>query len=120
MSKIKRAISMSVLPGQPTDGSGRVCVHLFVRDPSGPITEPNVLYLADEPDEHGNRLRARPERGRLACDRNRRVTQVVRNGATVVTMRTDDYRAVTCPRCIASADYAAADDLLKSLTGENT
>ena len=40
----RRIINVSVLPGEPTDGSGRVCIHLFVQNPHGPFVEPHVLH----------------------------------------------------------------------------
>ncbi len=52
-------------------------------------------------------------RGRLACDPKRNVAPVVRKGVTTVTMRTEDPRAVTCPRCMASSDYLKAMEILQ-------
>lgn len=104
----KRVIQMNVLHGEPKDGSGRVCIHLFVQDAAGPFVEPHVLHPAL--DEAGQPIKqqviARPTRGRLACDARRGVAPVTRGGVTTVTPRTDDPRAVTCPRCIASRFYA--------------
>lgn len=92
---------MKVLPGEPVDGSGRVCIHLFVRDERGSITEPHVLSINES-----KQLVSGPTRGRLACDPKKTVESVTRAGVTTVTMRTDDARAVTCPKCVASKDYA--------------
>lgn len=97
----KRIITMNVLPGEPIDGSGRVCIHLFVRDERGPFTEPHVLHPGRE---NPKELEAKPTRGRLACDRMRRVAPVRRGNVTIVTPRTDDPRAVTCPKCLASEE----------------
>lgn len=105
----KRIVSISVLPGEPTDGKGRVCIHLFVPDPHGPFTEPSVMRQeAPNPEQGDNGLRVGPVRGRLACDSKmvRKVAPVERNGVTSVTMRTDDPRAVTCPKCKATQVYA--------------
>lgn len=91
---------MSVLPGEPLDGSGRICIHLFVRDVAGSYTEPHVLHqktVGGKPVP--GELVARPTRGRLACDRRR----VPARGPQVIA-RTDDPRAVTCPRCLASPE----------------
>lgn len=108
MRKQKRVVSMSVLPGQPLDGSGRVCIHLFVQDERGPFVEPHALHPTV--DENGELVRqqvvARPTRGRLACDPKRDPSPVTRNGVTIVTSRTDDPNAVTCPKCLASECYA--------------
>ncbi len=50
---------------------------------------------------------AKLTRGRLACDSKRTVAPTTHSGVTTVTSRTDDPRAATCPRCLASKDYAA-------------
>lgn len=107
----KRIINMGVLPGQPTDGTGQMCIHLFVRDPNGSFTEPHVLH-----QEAGKPMKAIPTRGRLACNRRKLVTQVKRNNVTTVVMRSDDPRAVTCPRCAATSEFA---DLMKRLEAGN-
>lgn len=102
-----RRVNVRVLPGQPTDGSGRVCIHLFVQDKRGPFVEPHVLH--PKLDEQGNvvkgQLVAKPTRGRLACDPKKSAVPITRGGVTSVTMRTDDWNAVTCPGCIASPEY---------------
>lgn len=104
----KRVVNVRVLPGEPTDGSGRVCIHLFVRDAAGPFVEPHVLDTVE------GRIVAGPARGRLACDRRRRPDdRPDRDGVMTVTHRTDDPRAVTCPRCMAAPEYAAIMAILK-------
>lgn len=106
----RRIVSVSVVPGQPTDGSGRVCIHLLVRDERGPIVEPHALH--PKVDELGNvvkaELVARPTRMRLACDGRRRVAPVTRGKVTTVTHRTEEPTAVTCPKCKATTEYANA------------
>ena len=98
---------LNVVPGEPLDGTGRVCIHLFVRDDRGVIVEPHVLHPAVEDGKVvKQKYVAKPTRGRLACDLNRKVAPVVKNGKTVITPRSDDPRAVTCPKCIESAEYA--------------
>jgi hypothetical protein len=105
---------MSVLPGEPLDGSGRVCIHLFVQDPNGPFIEPHVLHPVVKNGEIvKQQLEAKPTRGRLACDAKRGVAPKVRNGITTITSRTDDPRAVTCPKCKESAQYVKAMELTK-------
>ena len=98
----KRIISVGVLPGEPTDGSGIVCIHLFVQDDKGPFTEPHVLQPGPSKDQ---KVVAKRIRGRLACDPKKLVAPTTRGGITKVTMRTDDPRAVTCPKCKNSPDY---------------
>lgn len=115
MKKRRPVVQVSVLPGQDPDvvraGGGRVCIHLFVPDPRGKITEQSVTCTAEQPGG-GKRLSVAPARGRIACDRNMRVAPVKRRGAVAVTMRTIEPGAVTCPKCIASEDYARITDLL--------
>ena len=102
-----RTIRMSVIKGEPVDGTGRICIHLFVQDEHGSFTEPHVLHPSlDENDTPiKQKVEARPTRGRLACDPERNPAPVTRGGVTTITSRTDDPQAVTCPACIASKDY---------------
>lgn len=106
--RTKRIVNIKVLPGEPLDGTGQVCIHLFVRDNNGPFTEPHVLNVNES-----KQLVSGPARGRLACDPNRTVKSVTHGGITTVTMRTDDARAVTCPKCKMSRDYAEMMELVK-------
>lgn len=103
---LKHIVMQRVLPGQPTDGTGRVCIHLFVQDEHGPFVEPNVLHPVFK-DEIlvKQQVMAKPTRGRLACDPKRTVAPVARGNITTVTHRTDDPRAATCPSCLASSFY---------------
>ena len=104
----KRIVQMNVLPGEPLDGSGRVCIHLFVQDVRGPFVEPHVLHPVMRDGEAVNgQLEARPTRGRLACDPKRKVVPVTRNGVTTVTLRSDRPETVTCPKCMVSKEYIA-------------
>jgi len=98
---MRRFICLKVLSGERLDGTGRVCIHLFVQDEGGSFTEPHVLH----PD--GKRVSAKPTRGRLACDSSRNVAPVTHGSTTTITMRTDDPQAVTCLKCLASEDYAS-------------
>lgn len=109
---MKRVINLRCLPGEPLDGSGRVCIHLFVQDERGPFTEPHALHLVNK------QMEAKPTRGRLACDPKRLVAPTTKNGVTTVTPRTDDPRAVTCPKCKVSTDYAAAMELIAAAEGK--
>ena len=103
----KRVVGMNVLPGEPLDGSGRVCIHLFVHDECGPFVEPHALHPVFKDGEVvKQQLVAKPTRGRLACNQKRTVAPVTRDGVTTITPRTDDPRAVTCLRCCSSAEYA--------------
>lgn len=106
---IRRIVHQRVLPGEPTDGSGRTCIHLLVRDPHGPSVEPNLLYpmVGDDGQLVKGKLEARPGRARLACDPGRRVTPITHNGITTVTHRTEEPEAVTCLKCKVSPEYLA-------------
>lgn len=109
----KRIVAVKTNPGEPLDGTGRVCIHLFVPDPRGPFVEPHALHPVIEDGEVvKGKVNAKPTRGRLACNPRRSAVPVTRNGVTSVTHRTDDPRAVTCDGCIASADYITAMGLL--------
>lgn len=111
MPRFKRKLHMEVLPGEPLDGTGRVCIHLFVQDPRGPFVEPHVLHETEP-----GKLTARPTRGRIACSAKiKGVAAVVRGGVTYVTHRTDDPRAVTCPKCLASRE---AQELLARIAAK--
>ena len=109
--RVKRIIEMKVLPGEPLDGSGRVCIHLFVPDEAGTFTEPHVLHPVYENGVRvKQRLEARETRGRLACDPKRDPspkTVTLRTGGSfiIITPRTDNPQAVNCPKCLASKDY---------------
>ena len=109
MSHRKRIVEVKVLPGEPLDGSGRECIHLFVQDERGPFVEPHALHpVIKDGVPVKQQVDARPTRGRLACDPKRSAAPVTSNGVTTVTARTDDLRAVTCPKCIASDRYRVA------------
>ena len=105
--KPKRIINISVLPGEPLDGRGRVCIHLFVCDPKGSFVEPSVMYpVLDENGKVKNgECECRPTHGRLACNPRRNPTPTTRGNVITVTPRSIDTRAVTCPKCIATEDY---------------
>lgn len=110
---MNRKLLMTVVPGQPKElveqGAAQICIHLFVPDEQGTFVESSVTCLDAE-----NRLSVKSTRGRLACDPKRTVAQVTKNGVTTVVMRTGDPRAVTCPKCKASAVYA---DMMSQIEG---
>lgn len=102
-------ISLSVLPGEPTDGSGKICVHLLVEDKKGLIAESMLHPVYGEDGQPiGQQLQLKPVKCRLACDPKRLVVPVVKNGITHITMRTDSPEAVTCPKCKQSNEYLTA------------
>ena len=104
----RRIIDLKVVPGDPTDGSGRVCIHLFVQDECGLFIEPHALRpVFEDGVQVKQKVEAKPTRGRLACDPKRDPKPVVRGNVITVTARTDDPSAVTCPKCKKSEDYKA-------------
>jgi len=104
----RRIINANVLKGEPLDGSGKVCIHFFVRDAAGSFVEPHVLHPSDRKGE----LVAVPTRGRLACDPRRSVVPTTKNGVITVTPRTEEAGSVTCRKCKATAEYKGAMKLL--------
>lgn len=113
----KRILNKKVLPGQPLDGTGKICIHLLVPDENGPFVQKHMLYLEEGKDENGQRTRQlinKPTRCRLACDPKRNAKPQTKNSITTITMHTDDTRAVTCPKCLASGDYSRLEALLKT------
>ena len=105
--KPSRIVNIRVLRGEPTDGTGKVCIHLFVKDDAGIFVEPHALhpvYKDGEPVKQ--QVEAKSTRGKLACDPKRDPAPVTRGGVTTITPRTDDPQAVTCPACMASVEYA--------------
>ena len=105
---VRKVVNMKVLPGEPLDGTGRVCIHLFVQDELGRFVEPHALHpVFEDGVQVKQKVDARPTRGRLACDPNRDPAPKTRGNITTVTPRTDDPQAVTCLKCRASEDYKA-------------
>lgn len=111
MNKLKKTptVCIRVLPGEPIDGSGRVCIHLFVQDARGRIVEPCVLHpvIGEDGQQVKQKLQSKPTRGRLACDLNKLVAPVVKDGVTHITMRTGAVEAVTCLKCKQSKEYVS-------------
>ncbi len=86
------------------DGSGRVCIHWFVRDEAGKITTPSsVTTTALGPIALGG------VRGRIACmPKLTSVLPTQSKGQINTCAHSDDVRAVTCPECRATDDYKIA------------
>lgn len=93
----KHIVGLKVLPGEPLNGTGKICIHLFIVS-----------------KETGGKGIFRTVNGHLACDPKRSIEPVKRNGITNVTIRTDDPRAATCPACIASPEYSRIIKLLET------
>lgn len=96
MKKQKQILDIKVLPGEATNGSGKICIHLFVRDTKGSFTEPGHLFRSVKTSE--------PTRGRIACNR-KLIPTSPHKGISSVLMRTDSPQAVTCLKCKATSEY---------------
>lgn len=110
----KRIIGLQVLPGQPTNSTGRLCIHLFVRDTNGSFTENSVLHVDTNVGNSTSKrkLIAKPTKGRIACQRTL-TPKNTKNGSML--LRSDDPRAVTCPRCVKSPDFQMLMTLIQSV-----
>lgn len=121
----KRTINIPILKGQPTDGSGIICIHLLVRDPNGPFTENKVYHQAPNQESNTRRkkLIRKPTKCRIACDPKKLVVPIIKNGVTFLTFRSEDPRATTCTKCKKSKDFEIAMNLLnkkKNITNQET
>jgi hypothetical protein len=95
---MKRIINLKGL----NDGTGRVCVHWFVEG-SGPI------HLTGHPQLRAVTKQGTNIVGHIACNPDQNsLNPVVRNGETLICSRSEDPRAVTCPKCKESADAVMA------------
>ena len=109
--KSRYRIAHRVVPGsspaEVDSGTAKVCIHLFVRDDAnGRFTESHVLEpLVENGEVVRGKVVGGPARGRLACDPQRDVRPISKSGVVTITMRTDDWRAVTCPKCQATDDF---------------
>lgn len=110
-------IETKLLPGEPLDGSGKVCIHLFVQDPDGLVVEPHaVLPVFENGAQVKQKTSCGPAHGRIACNpKIMNVQPVIRGNVTTLFHRTDDPRAVSCPKCKASKDYEAMIAKMKAL-----
>jgi len=91
------------------DGTGRVCIHWFVRDPQGKIKMPTGEAMSNlGPMQFGG------AQGRIACNPNQNtvVPQHV-GGNILLCCHSDDVRAVTCPDCQKTAEFIQQSDDLE-------
>ncbi len=106
-----RSIDVKVLPGEPTDGSGHVRIHWFVRSENGAaVTPAGTVKSSIGP------LKAGGVRGYLACQKGRAdIGSRVVGGMIAMTLHTDEVRAATCPECLATAEAKAMLTLLEGI-----
>lgn len=90
------------------DGTGRVCIHLFVHSATGPATTPAGV----------NGFKFEGARGYIACNPTQsKVTPLVRGNEHLLCTHSDDARAVSCPKCQETAEFRQQMDELNSLVG---
>lgn len=98
MLQARRTVEVKVLPG----GQRRVRIHYFVRDPEGPVRLPGK-----EQATPFGLVRLGYGVGRIACQPAREnILPRVEAGVMRVVPHSDDPRAVSCPECQATAQYA--------------
>lgn len=93
------------------DGSGRVCLHWIYEDKDGPIeTVDSVVQTSAGPKLLGAR------RWRMACCPQLTNIDPKREGVRIIPwQRSDDPRAVTCPRCMATDEFKARMEFLGTI-----
>lgn len=93
------------------DGSGRVCVHWFIRDEIGPIRTPGTAHMtALGPIPFGGVV------GRIACNPDQNTVTTQQNGMEFFPCcHSDDVRAATCPKCLETSEAKAMIERLKSI-----
>lgn len=90
------------------DGSGRVCIHMFVHSNSGPAKTPAGV----------NGFQFAGARGFIACNPTQsQVTPQVRGSEHLLCTHSDDARAVSCPKCKESPEFLEQMKQLNSLVG---
>ena len=94
------------------DGTGRVRIHWFCRDESGPIHTPGTSVLTMM-----GPLPLGGARGRIACqgELGSVMPRIGDDGQTHLVPHSDDVRAVTCPECRETAIFMAAAARLSEL-----
>jgi hypothetical protein len=100
-----RILNVKLVP----DGSGRAMIHWLQEDAAGPIkTTGHDVY------------KCMPAfRGRIACNpAQNTVNPQQRNGETLLCLHSNDARAVTCPKCMATPEYLDFEALLLRLEKE--
>jgi hypothetical protein len=100
---MKRVIAIKMLP----DGSGRVVIHWLIRG-EGPITTPRSEIRTPAGPRMGGGVT-----GKIACQPERKsALPEVKGGEILMFHYSDDCRAVTCPDCMATPEFARQMELL--------
>ena len=82
---------------QLKDGSGRLCIHYFVRADNG------AIQTAIDPGNKIPWLRG-GTKGYIACNPQQNAVLKQDGMETFVCLRTDDIRAATCPACLETKE----------------
>lgn len=109
MSKTPQ-VNLKLLPGEPTDGSGRVCIHYFHECADGLISFKGHAQLR-------RALKLSEEvRGTIACrPQQNSVQPQTRNGVVYICAYSSELEAVTCPECLASPLAKTQGELVEAL-----
>ena len=85
------------------DGSGRACIHWLVESDKGPIeTQERFAITQLGPIKLGG------VKGYIACNpQQNTVNPQNRGGETLMCMHTNEVRAATCPKCLATPEAVA-------------
>ena len=104
---MNRVVNMRLL----NDGTGRVCIHWFIRDEAGPIKTPGTAYMtAFGPIPLGGAV------GRIACNPEQNSVATQNNGMDFFPcLHSDDVRAATCPDCLATDEAKKVIEKLKTI-----
>lgn len=89
-------VEVKILPG------GKSRIHWFIRDPAGPIRTRGKRHRLPK----GPAVALGGACGKIACQPAlASVAPQMQGGVIRVLKHSDDFRAVTCPECIASEEY---------------
>ena len=99
------------------DGTERLCVHWLVTDDNGPIE-------TSEPPAQIASAKLIGKRAKIACNPNQNSLRMTRGDEVVMCLRSDEIRAVTCPKCLATEQakvllkhFSESVDLMASAIG---
>ena len=81
---------------------GRICIHWFVRDENGPLKTEDGNVMSDR-----GPFVFPGSQGRIACNPTQNAVLRKIGNETMVCMRSDDLRAVTCEACLATEEAKA-------------
>ncbi len=93
---------MNVVVRRLKDDPNRVVIHWLIRESDGPIQINGTVIKSTI-----GAIKIEPSRWRMACNPSLTSTASQRVGAdNVLTLHSDDARAVTCPECKATKEWS--------------